>query len=197
VEGGRVSEPTVAFKFLRPGAIGPFSGFRWPQPEGGEAGSWVEAAGAGGPCAGGVHACERRHLPLWIWEELWEVELDGPLEPGLAKLRARRGRLLHRIERWSPLTAKSFAGACAGRAAEHAAAARPDEARVAAGMAADGATRANTAEASADAYVAAHGAAVSAYIAAMTALRVAGREAFDAERAWQADWLTAELGIGV
>ena len=45
------------------------------------------------------------------------------------------------------------------------------------------------AEESDDPYVAAHGGAVSAYISAMTALRVGGRERHEAERDWQADWL--------
>ena len=67
----------------------------------------------------------------------------------------------------------------------------PASARIPMGMASDGALRALTATESGDHYVAAHGGAVSAYIAAMTALRVAGRERHDAERAWQADWLPA------
>ncbi|HEY7455967.1 MAG TPA: hypothetical protein VH703_01725 [Solirubrobacterales bacterium] len=187
----------LAYKFLRPGAVGPFSGFRWPCPAHGEPGEWVEAAGGSGLCEAGVHACERRHLPLWIWEELWEVELEGPLERGIAKLCARRGRLLRRVERWSPRSAKDLAVACARRAAEHAATATGADAEVVAGMAADGDARARAAEASADLYVAAHGAAVSAYIAAMTALRAGGGDALSAERAWQAEWLARELELGV
>ena len=57
------------------------------------------------------------------------------------------------------------------------------------------AARAITATESDDHYVAAHGGAVSAYIAAMTALRVAGRERHDEERAWQADWLVRTLEL--
>ena len=71
----------------------------------------------------------------------------------------------------------------------------PRAAGIPAGMASDGALRALTAEASDDPYVAAHGAAVSAYISAMTAMRIAGRELYDAERAWQADWLSRELDL--
>ena len=51
-------------------------------------------------------------------------------------------------------------------------------------------------EASDDPYVAAHGGALSAYIAAMTALRVGGRERHEAERDRQALWLIRELSLG-
>ena len=113
---------TRAYKFLRPGRIGPFSGFAWPEPAAGEAGKWVESSTDAGPCRAGVHACERDHLPLWIWEELWEAELAGDVERVAHKLRAPRGRLIRRVDAWSPETAKSFARACAGRAALHASA---------------------------------------------------------------------------
>ena len=36
---------------------------------------------------------------------------------------------------------------------------------------------------------------MSAYIAAMTALRVGGRDRYDDERVWQADWLGRALGL--
>jgi hypothetical protein len=217
----------IAYKFLRPGGVAPFSGHRWPPPANGDPGQWVGASSWTAVCRDGVYACERRHLPLWIWEELWEVELDGDVEAHDQKLRARRGRLTRRIEPWSPAGAKAFARACAGRAAHHAAGplldaghagpaavlqagddlARvreltaelwdrlPASARIPMGMASDGALRALTATDSSDGYVAAHGGAVSAYIAAMTALRVAGRERYDDERAWQADWLTRTLEL--
>jgi hypothetical protein len=194
VERARVSS-IPAFKFLRPGAVGPFSGHAWRTPRGGEPGPWLESPARGGACRDGVHACEARHLPLWIWEELWAVELDGEVERRRHKLRAPRGRLVRRVEAWSSATARSFARACAGRAALHAEAAAPAVARVAAGMAGDGDTRASAAEGSDDPYVAAHGAAVSAYISAMTAARVGGRELHDAEREWQAAWLVRELGL--
>jgi len=185
----------VAYKFLRPGAVGPFSGFAWPAPGAGGAGEWVEATLARGPCRDGVHACEPPHLARWIWEELWEVELDGEVERLRHKLRAPRGRLLRRVEAWSPSTAKRLARACAERAVELAATAGPDDARVVAAMAADCETRACAAEESDDPYVAAQGGAVSAYIAAMTALRAGGIERHEAEREWQAEWLNRELRL--
>jgi hypothetical protein len=217
----------IAYKFLRPGAVAPFSGHRWPVPSNGDRGGWVAASSWTGVCRDGVYGCEPRHLPLWIWEELWEVDLDGDVEVHNQKLRARRGRLVRRIEPWAPSAAKAFARACAARAAHHAAgplraSGHPDAAaaleegidlervrdltaqlwdrlpagaRVPLGMASDGALRALTATESRDPYVAAHGGAVSAYIAAMTALRVAGRDRHDAERAWQADWLIRTLDL--
>jgi len=76
-------------------------------------GVWVEAQG--------LSACERRHLPLWIWEELWEIELDGDIVARAHKLRASRARLHRPVETWSPDTAKAFARECARSAAAHAA----------------------------------------------------------------------------
>jgi hypothetical protein len=58
---------------------------------------------------------------LWIWEELWVIELGGDVESRGHKLRAPRARLAQRVEGWSADTAKSFARACARRAAYHAA----------------------------------------------------------------------------
>jgi hypothetical protein len=174
-----------------------------------------------------VSACERRHLPLWIWEELWEIELDGAIVRRGHKLRAPRGRLGRRIEAWSPSAAKGFAHACARGAASLAAAPLreaafadaagvfndaddlkavraltrslwdelPNEARRPVGMASDAADCARTAARTDDAYVAAQKSAEVAYIAAMVALHVAGRAGHDAERARQADWLSAELGL--
>jgi hypothetical protein len=216
-----------AYKFLRPGAVAPFSGFAWPAPEDGAPGAWVDASTGNGPCRDGIHACERDQLPFWIWEELWEVDLEGEIERVGRKVRAPRGRLTRRIDTWTQATARSFAAACARRAALHAAeplraAGQGDaaakfeeavdleairaltselwdelapEARVPMGMASDGAIRALTAQASPDPYVSAHGGAVSGYIAAMTALRVSGRDALEGERAWQADWLARELEL--
>ena len=68
-----------AYKFLRPGAVGPFSGHRWPVPAGGDPGAWVEAAGGPALCRG-VHGCRVADLPWWVQEELWEAEFDAPDE---------------------------------------------------------------------------------------------------------------------
>ena len=202
-----------AYKFLRPGARGPFSGIAWT-------GDWVASEH-------GVYACTDEHLPLWIWEELWEVELDGAVTRRGHKLHAPHGRLVRRVDGWSAPTAKRLAHDAALRASLHAssalrAAGHPDaadafaeagdlqaigtltselwddlpaDARRPVGMVGDGAAGALNAAESSDAYVAAHGAAVTAYIAAMTAWEVGGRDAYDAERAHQADWFARELEL--
>jgi hypothetical protein len=209
VEGGALN----AYKFLRPGGIGPFSGKRWSP------GEWVAAEG--------LSACERRHLPLWIWEELWEIELDGEIVARGHKLRAPRARLGGRVEAWSPAAAKAFTRACACRGALHAAGALrdagfadaaavfadgdldavqsltteiwdelPPDVRRPVGTASDGAASAAATLAGDDPSGAAKGAAECAYIAAMTAARVHGAAAYEAERDHQADWLSAELRLG-
>jgi hypothetical protein len=209
LEGGALN----AYKFLRPGGIGPFSGMPW------RAGEWVEGER--------LSACERRHLPLWIWEELWEIELEGEVVSRAHKLRASRARLGRRIEAWSPDTAKAFARACARNGAAHAAGPLRDagladvagvfadaedlsvvtsitedllddlspELRRTVGMASDAAGSALSASASDDAYVAAKGAAEASYIAAMVAESIGGAAAYEAERERQADWLARELGL--
>jgi hypothetical protein len=183
-------------------------------------GVWVEAEG--------LSACERRHLPLWIWEELWEIELDGDIARRPHKLRASRARLRRPVETWSPDAAKAFARECARRAAVHAAgplrdagfadaaavfadAAALDAVRAVTadawdhlspelqrpvGMASDAADTALAAAASDDAYPAVKGGAECAYISAMTAARVHGAGAYEAERDHQAEWLSAELQLG-
>ncbi|MGE5407370.1 MAG: hypothetical protein ACM3NV_02045, partial [Syntrophothermus sp.] len=92
-------------------------------------------------------------------------------------------------------TARSFARACAVRAAEHAAAAPAEAAPRAVEMAAGGERRARAAEVSEDPYGASQGGAVCAYIAAMTAFCSGGMGGYDAEREWQARWLARELKL--
>ena len=64
----------IAYKFLRAGRWGPFSRLRWPKP-----GEWGRAGADTSLCRCGVHACRISHLPWWLAEELWQVELDGEL----------------------------------------------------------------------------------------------------------------------
>ena len=56
----------IAYKFLDEGAVGPFTGFRWPARE------WVDAAGVD-PCLEGIHACRVRDLPVWLGRERREL----------------------------------------------------------------------------------------------------------------------------
>jgi len=203
--------PLKAYKFLRPGRVGPFSRREWPTD------GWCD----------GIYACESRHLALWIWEELWEVELDGQVTERGHKLHAPRGRLVRRVDSWSEPAARALAADSARRAREHAVAALrsagrddsadafaaagdlvtqeglgaelsaglPLELRRPVGMAGDGATRALQSERSDDPYVVVQGGAVAAYISAMVAWRVGGRTAYDAERAYQGESLGRELGL--
>ena len=110
----------IAWKFLRPGAVGPFSGFTWPTPADGQPGPWVDSAGAPAECVAGIHACAVDHLPIWLDAELWVVELDGHVVRGATKLVAPRGRLMSRVAAWSADTAGEFGKACADRAQAHA-----------------------------------------------------------------------------
>jgi hypothetical protein len=162
-----------AYKFLAAGAVGPFSGFRWPT---GTPGPWVE--GEPHPCASGVHGCLVGHLPYWLHEELWEVELDGALPAG-RKLVAPRGRLLRRIEQWDAGCARSYADACA----ETASALAGDSPKVAV-YANDAAVRAGMGHFAA-----------SALITARIAELVDGEAGYESERARQARWLADRLGL--
>lgn len=109
-----------AYKFTGPGAVGVFSGFRWPTPSGAGPGAWVEVDGSVNACERGVHACRTADLPYWIARELWEIELDDMLLEEPYKVVARRGRLLRRVPRWPELELP-FARACAERARDLAA----------------------------------------------------------------------------
>src|SRR3954464_1733529 len=66
-------QEVIAFKWLARGAIAPFTGFRWPTD-----GPWVSIP-SGVPEGAGVHACRISQLAYWIGEELWRIELDGPI----------------------------------------------------------------------------------------------------------------------
>jgi hypothetical protein len=94
----------TAYKFLRRGRVGAFSGFAWP------VGEWVEAEPH--VCASGIHACRPADLPYWLDAELWEIELDGAVAAE-RKLVAPRGRLVRRVEAWDGGTARAFADSCA------------------------------------------------------------------------------------
>jgi hypothetical protein len=101
-----------AYKFLRDGRVGPFSGVRWPAP-----GEWLQGtAGGGRACAARVHACRAEDLPEWMDAELWRVELDGDVAVDCGKLVADRGRLVERVATWDAAFMAEFAEACTLRA---------------------------------------------------------------------------------
>ena len=200
----------IAYKFLRAGRVGPFSGFEWPAP-----GVWVRTGSDPVVCRRGVHACRTRDLPWWLADELWEIELDGGVAADEHKLIAAPGRLRSRIAGWTRACAQDYAAACAWRARDQAvealrlagyglaaeqlatarslnavlAAARPlaqelSDARISLTIAGDGALRALTGAAPTAAYIAAHAAA-----------RVDGPAGYAAERAWQSRWLAERLDL--
>lgn len=203
----------IAYKFLRDGAVGRFSEFEWPVPRADSPGDWVDAGGELDSCRTGIHACRLRDVVGWIDDELWEIELGGQVEELSSLVVARRGRLTRRIDAWDADTALEFANVCAERARElalepvHAGAGgeapafaadaaallagrRPEmwDDRLATPPQSPSATAANLG------FVVAHAAATAA--AEHSEDAGAYQAAFDAERAWQLDWLTARLGLG-
>jgi hypothetical protein len=200
----------LAFKFLASGRVGPFSGFRWPEP-----GAWVHATGDLDACRSGIHACRTEDLPWWLGEELWVIELQGQPRREGHKIVAPAGRLQARVAQWTMDCAGEYAQACAWRARDSAVealghAGLPAAAdaiarcetlddllararrladqvpvgRIILTMAGDGAVRALTGAAPTTAYIAAH-----------AALRVGGPTAYAVERGWQARWLVERLGL--
>jgi hypothetical protein len=181
----------IAWKFLREGAIGPFSDVAWPPP-----GSWLEASADDvAICRTAVHACTVEDLPLWLDDELWRVELYEPVQAADGKLAAPAGRLLERIARWDGAAAIAYAEACAARA----------HALAACAVVAPGATAAAAAALAADAARCARHATradrrppTMAATTALCAARIAGLlepDGIAAERAWQARWLADRLAL--
>ncbi|MBV9197460.1 MAG: hypothetical protein JO168_25280 [Solirubrobacterales bacterium] len=200
----------IAYKFLRSGRTGPFSGHAWPAP-----GVWVHADRDMVACRRGIHACRIRDLPWWLADELWEIELDGRVRVDEHKIFAPAGRLRSRIEGWTPACAQAYADACAWRAHDRAiqaltraghadaagelaacgtlddvlllarqlAEAIPDT-RISLTIAGDGAVRALTGAPPTAAYIAAH-----------AAMRLDGSAGYAAERDWQSRWLADRLGL--
>jgi hypothetical protein len=180
----------LAYKFLRSGAVGPFSRVAWPQPRGDTPGAWL-AAGADGAsvCRRGVHACRPRDLPRWIGQELWAVELRGAVTETPYKLVAPEGRLLRRLDGWDDGAAAAFAEACVARVRALAAPGDP----LVAGYVADAEAHCVGSVAADDAPLAA---AVAATVAANAAGRVGGERAVRREREAQVAWLRDRLGVG-
>jgi DNA-directed RNA polymerase specialized sigma24 family protein len=214
----RVSERRViAYKFLRAGRIGPFSGEAWP------ADGPVEASGLLEACRNGVHGCRVGDLPYWLDDELWEIELSGDVLEDRLKLVARGGRLVRRVDAWNDATRRAFAEWCLRRVARHSAAelrdagleseaealesaATPNDVAAAAAPAAAAAQRAGLANAerlgsyAADAVEWTKSLPPSgvAYVAAHTAdarSRAESADAFASERVLQAQWLAEHLGL--
>jgi hypothetical protein len=167
------------------------------------------------PCRTGIHACDTQHLPWWLADELWEIELEDEVQLEEHKIVARAGRLRTRIEGWTAACATQYGEACAWRArdraaqalriANHADAADQlatcttlDEVRRTALQLAEDLpdTRISLTIARDGAFRALSGAApTSAYIAAHAARRLDGPAGYAAERSWQSRWLVERLGL--
>jgi len=161
-----------AFKFLLDGRVAPFSGFHWP------VGDWVESA-KHAACGEGVHACEPADLPYWLMDELWEVELAGPLARGRHKVVAERGRLVRRVEAWDRAAGEAFGEACVTRVRELAGR-RPEAAEHLADLAS---------------WAPHVRPAAIGSLAARAFEAAEGRGGYDAERAAQTVWLVDRLSL--
>jgi hypothetical protein len=168
----------IAYKFLRPDATSPFTGFAWPLPDGSDRpGRWVEAAAD--PCRSGIHACRRAELPLWVGRVLYEIELDGEIVAEPTKVVASRGRLLRRIEAWDDRLRDTYTRMCADRAHELVNSVSPPLG------AWDAVVEPSVRE----------GPALLGFVAARIAEEISGPEAYRAERASQTAWLAERLGL--
>jgi hypothetical protein len=107
-----------AYAFLDPGATDYVSGVRWPVPDDGGAGAWLEA-GAGSPLRG----YPADQLPWWLDQRLWEVELAGDVHETDRSVLGARGRLLAPVHAWTPDVALERTTDCARRLRDRAVAA--------------------------------------------------------------------------
>lgn len=209
--GDRVTLARVTvYKFLAPGRRHPISGVELPPP-----GAWFAADHPAADGPEGVRAHLAADLASWVDEELWEVELDGERSVLPYSVVAARGRLVRRVEAWTPAVARAVAADAAWRARD-AVAARLDAAGHAdvaadvraAGSLADLAAVAAARSAAAPAgwadplglvaEVGAEAAAAPVVVALLTAtVAVAGwdAEAHLVERRWQSARIAERLGL--
>jgi hypothetical protein len=100
----------IAYKFLGPGRVGLFSGFRWP-----EAGGVVRAEPPVDPCCNGIHLCRADDLPYWIDDELWEVDAAEPVIELERLVVTASATVRRRVEGWDPA---GFVAGCVARVRE-------------------------------------------------------------------------------
>jgi hypothetical protein len=189
----------IAYKFLAPGSISPFTGFRWPG-----AGVWVSAPAGSDTW---VRACRRGDLPHWLDEELWRIELEEPVLEGRYQIASPSARLVARVVAWHDALRLEYAEACALRARDLALPHLPPALRGALRDEGDlrvleGAKDAAGPSSAAAGYLsdAARVAlrarpAAASYVACTLAATIGGLPAFEAERAWQARWLAERLAL--
>jgi hypothetical protein len=102
----------IAYKFLRRHGVAPFTGERWPLPENGGPGRWIDASGDLAPCENGLHLCRAADLPYWLDEQLWAVEVDDDTAALPHHLLARRARVTRPIAAWTIEAARDYGLAC-------------------------------------------------------------------------------------
>jgi hypothetical protein len=215
----------IAYKFLNPSGIGPYSGFPWPLPTSELPGAWVEARGPLELCRNGVHACRVSQLPYWWEAGLWEVELAEPITDADRMVLAPRGRLLRHMSAWHEPMMRRYARACAWRVRDYGVGrvhalglnAAADTLAECAGLDALAATATTLVDAVPEEVAIVVGYVADAasfsigsmalvkavpYVAAHAAGFTAGREGgleyekrYRAEREWQSKWLTEHLGL--
>ena len=108
-----MTESTYALKFLDAGAVGPYSGFRWPKPHGSRPGKWVHVDGKVAMCKRGIHACTFAQSFKWLREECYVIELRDVVSDDGKKVLARSGRLVRRVDGWNRRALVRFAADCA------------------------------------------------------------------------------------
>lgn len=90
----------------------------WPAPND-ETGAWIEVGGDVPPKS--IRAYPVEELLWWLDDELWEAELEGDVRNEGRAVVATRGRLLSRVESWTPQIATETVEVCAFRARDAAA----------------------------------------------------------------------------
>lgn len=163
----------IAYKFLDEGRVAPFTAFRWPL------GEWVDT-GTVQACREGVHACRARDLPYWLGCELWEIELEGDVTEQRRKVVAPRGRLIRRIEGWTPALLDSFVVDLLTRTRR-----RFGSVAILSGYVGD-----------IERFQAQRRVGLAAFAAARAAELGGGPRAYESERLRQAAWLAERLGLG-
>lgn len=213
----------LAYVFLLAGGVGPVSDIAWPLPDEHGPGGWLEAAQVVPPDSR-VQAYHTKDLPFWVSQVLWVAELDGHVTEHRCHVAGDRGRLVRRVEAWTPEVSAAFAAACGFRTRDHAVAllrhdgfeaeaarlaACPDletvsteGAELASGL--SGRQRLFAARAGGNAIAAlAPRTAITAHLTAVVAGEVLAAtgsvsrydDGFLLERAWQADWITDRLHL--
>jgi hypothetical protein len=106
----------LAYKWLGENGRSVISGFRWPLPQGGRPGDWLDVEGDLVLCRNGVHACRVNQLAHWLGAGLWVVELGGRIIDVEGMLVSSRARLVEAVGAWAEAARTDFAWACTIRA---------------------------------------------------------------------------------